>query len=232
MTDAAESKGILARYRAIPLYLKILVGLVLGVLVGVAWGPGAAGLDLPAKLILRLLGALAPPIVLLAVVHALLKAEVSGDTAGRLGRLLVLNTLMAIAVGLFVANVLRPGEGGVLGPPTGGASAPKGDVFGQLLDNLPDSMLKPLVDNKVIGVVLVAIAVGVAGRKQTGSARQLLEDGVAVAFDVVIVILHWIIALVPLAVFGKVAIDGDRGHATAAFCGAEALALIGHIMLE
>ena len=36
-------------------------------------------------------------------------------------------------------------------------------MFGQLLDNLPDSLVKPLVDNKVIGVV----AKGFSGSSST-----------------------------------------------------------------
>src|SRR3954467_2314748 len=103
-------RGPLARWSALPLYLRILVGLVLGLLAGVVLGPSAHVLDLPARLILRLLGALAPPLILLAVVHALLTAEIRGAVAFRLGRLLLLNTLTAIVVGLLVANLLAPGR--------------------------------------------------------------------------------------------------------------------------
>ena len=55
--------------------------------------------------------------------------------------------------------------------PSGPLPVPKGDVVTQLLDNVPDSLLRPLVENKVIGVVLIAVAVGLAARKQTGARR-------------------------------------------------------------
>ncbi len=222
---------MLGPWSRLPLYVRILIGLVLGVVTGLALGPSGAKLDIPAKLVLRVLGALAPPVVLLAVVNALLKADVKGRLAAKMGALLGLNTLVAIVVGLVVANVIRPGTHADIQNKPSGASAPKGDIVAQLLDNIPDSLLKPLVDNKVIGVVLIAIAVGLAGRRQVGSRRQLMEDAVQISFDVVIEILKWVIAFVPLAVFGKVAsIIGTSGFAPfkalGAFVGAVIVALL------
>jgi DAACS family dicarboxylate/amino acid:cation (Na+ or H+) symporter len=217
----------------IPLYLQILAGLVLGLVVGVVFGERAEALDVPARLALRVLGALAPPIVLLAVIHALLKAEIKGRDALRLGSLLVINTLVAILVGLTVANVIRPGRGANLAPPDTPVSAPKGDVVAQLLDNIPDSLIKPIVENKVIGVVMVAIVVGLAGRSMMGRKRELLEDGVETAFDLVIKILHWVIAIVPLAVFGKVAsIVGTKGFSPFKSLGFFVLAVLVALLIQ
>ena len=96
---------------ALPLYVQILIGLALGVVAGLLLGPRASAFDLPTRLILRLLGALAPVLILVAVVRAIMTAEIHGRLALRMVGLLVLNTLMAIGVGLAVANVLRPGAG-------------------------------------------------------------------------------------------------------------------------
>jgi Na+/H+-dicarboxylate symporter len=204
-TPPGEKKGLFARWFGSPLYLQILVGLVLGVVTGVVFGPDAKSLDVPARLVLRVLGALAPAIVLLAVMNALMTAKIGGRMAGRLSGLLLLNTTVAILIGLTVANVLRPGSHATLPPPAKPLGAPRGDVFGQLLDNIPESLLRPIVDNKVIGVVLLAVAFGIAARQQHGERRLLLENMVGVAFDLVIRVLHWVIAAVPFAVFGKVA---------------------------
>ena len=67
---------------------------------------------------LRLLGALAPPLILAAIVHALMTAQLEGALTFRLVRLLIMNTLVAICVGLTVANLLEPGAGAGLKPPT------------------------------------------------------------------------------------------------------------------
>ncbi|MFO0555074.1 MAG: dicarboxylate/amino acid:cation symporter [Polyangiaceae bacterium] len=219
--------------RSIPLYLRILIGLVLGVVTGLLLKERAASLDIPARLILRVLGALAPPIVLLAVVQALVKADVRGRLAGKMAGLLVLNTVVAIVVGLFVANVIRPGAGAGLNPSGSSGAAPKGDVVQQLLDNVPDNLIKPLVDNKVIGVVMVAVAVGLAARRATEAKQKLLGDMVEISFDVVIQILHWVIAVVPFAVFGKVAsIVGKSGFGAFRSLGAFVVAVLCALLLQ
>jgi DAACS family dicarboxylate/amino acid:cation (Na+ or H+) symporter len=194
-----------------PLYLRILVGLVLGVAVGLLLGPSAKPFDWPARIVLRILGALAPALILVAVVRAIMTADVQGKMAFRMAGLLVLNTLTAIVVGLGVASIVRPGVGTRLERP---AAPPKvqGDVFSQLLDNIPESLVKPLVDNKVIGVVFIAVAFGVAARSLKGTERRTAEDIVSLGFSCILVVLGWVIALVPLAVFGKVAsIVGTSG---------------------
>jgi Na+/H+-dicarboxylate symporter len=211
----------------LPLYARILVGLSLGVAAGVVLGPQTRGFDVPAKLVLRVLGALAPVIVLLAVVNALMTADIAGRTGRRLAVLLLTNTLVAIVVGLGVANLIQPGAHASLKPPGHTPPAPTGDVVSLLIDNVPDSFFRPLVDNKVIGVVLIALAVGVAARQAEGERRKFLENAVGVAFDVVLKILHWTIAFVPLAVFGKVSsIIGHAGFAPFKALGAFVLAVL------
>lgn len=199
-----NTTGWFERWNHIPLYLRILAGLVLGVATGLALGATAQPLDWPAKLILRLLGALAPVLILVAVIRAIMTADIHGRLALRMLGLLVLNTLTAIVIGLVVANVLRPGSGADLTHPTTSLQV-KGDIVSQLLDNIPDSLLRPFVENKVIGVVLIAVAFGVAARRLPGKQRELAETLCETGFSLVIEILHWVIALVPLAVFGKVA---------------------------
>ena len=200
----AKTKGWFERWNDIPLYLRILVGLVLGVVTGLLLGTTAQPLDWPAKLILRLLGALAPVLILMAVVRAIMTADIHGRLALRMLGLLLLNTLTAIIVGLVVANVLQPGAGANLTHPTSGLQV-KGDIVNQLLDNIPDSLLRPFVENKVIGVVLIAVAFGIAARRLPDKQHDLAETLCEMGFSLVLELLHWVIALVPLAVFGKVA---------------------------
>jgi Na+/H+-dicarboxylate symporter len=200
----SPTKGWLERWNEIPLYLRILVGLVLGVAVGLLLGATAQPLDWPAKLILRLLGALAPVLILVAVVRAIMTADIRGRLALRMLGLLLLNTIMAIGVGLVVANLLEPGVGASLSHPTTGLQV-KGDIISQLLDNIPDSLLRPFVENKVIGVVLIAVAFGIAARRLPDKQHELAENLCEMGFSVILEMLHWVIALVPLAVFGKVA---------------------------
>jgi Na+/H+-dicarboxylate symporter len=207
------SAGALGFWTRLPLYTRILIGLILGVLVGYLLGPEARPLEWPARLILRMLGAIAPALILVAVVRALITAEIHGRLALRMGGLLILNTVTAILVGLTVANVLRPGSNQHLADT---AAPPKlqADIVGQLLDNVPDSLVRPFVDNRVIAVVMIAVAFGIAARGLAGEQRRLAEQIASLGFSCILRILGWVLALVPLAVFGKVAsIVGVSGFA-------------------
>ena len=64
-------------------------------------GEQALVFEIPSKVILQLFGALAPPLILVAVTHVLMTTEISGRTAGRLAGLLLLNTTVAIVIGIL-----------------------------------------------------------------------------------------------------------------------------------
>ncbi len=192
------------------------MALVLGVVVGIVLGPEAAVLSVPGKLVLRLLGALAPPLILAAIIHTFMTTHLGGPLAARLPRLLLLNTLVAITVGLTVANVFEPGRGAGLTPPSPHEEATKAaNPLAIFLENVPKSLLGPLGDDgKVIGVIFIAVAFGMALRKERERPIMTVGHLVEVFLDALIKILHWIIAVVPLAVFGIVAsIIGSQGVA-------------------
>lgn len=202
------NKGFAAR---IPLYVRILFALIAGVAAGLLLSASAAQyLDMPARMILRLLGAIAPPLILIAVSRALLGANVKGKLAGKMFALLVLNTIVAILIGLTVANAIRPGSHASL--PPGETPQLTGNPLAQLLDNIPSSIVRPLVDNNVIGVIFIAVAFGLAARRFESVRKQQILGVLDIGFDLILIVLHWIIALVPLAVFCKVAyVVGTQG---------------------
>lgn len=213
---ARGARAAVARTLGAPLYVQIAVALCLGVVVGVWLGPDAAGLMLPGQLVLRLLGALAPPLILCAIVHALINAQFGKGVSLRLVGLLLLNTLVAIAIGLLVANLLRPGEGAELRPPEATVEVqPKADPLTTFLDNVPKSVLGPLTDNgKVLGVIFLALAFGLALRHERERKVATPGDLVELLLACLVRILHWVITLVPLAVFGIIAsIAGTQGFA-------------------
>ncbi len=230
---ARRPRGVVGRWTAVPLYLRILAAMAVGIGLGGLLHEHAAPLGVVAGLVLRVLGALAPPLILVAVLDTLLTAHLPAGVVPRLARLLVLNTLVAIGIGLLVANVLRPGTWAHLAPPPAAAAGPPAapvSPVGLLVDAVPDSLLRPLVDNNVIGVIGVAVGFGLAGRRLGDDDRATAARAVGVAFRAVVLLLRWVIELVPLAVLGVVANEvGTHGlgafRALAAFVVAVVLAL-------
>ena len=211
-----QSAGIWARWKRQPLYLRILIGFGLGIVFGLLLGDWAEPLGIPSKLVLRLLGALAPPLILLAVVHALMHAELPKGSTFRLVSLLLLNTVVAIIIGLTVANVLQPGRWSKIEPPPPEEAAEaRADPLALFLDNVPRSLLGPFTDGgSVIGVIMLAVAFGIALRACKTRSVATVADVVEVGLETLITMLHWIIEVIPLAVFGIVAsIVGTKGFA-------------------
>ena len=148
MSIQKDSSGVLSKWNSMPLYWRILIALVVGLLTGIILGKRALIFELPSKVILQLLGALAPPLILIAVTHVLMTTEISGKTARRLAGLLLLNTTVAILIGLGVANVMRPGSWSKADTPKPAAAASKttdGAIspVDLLVQNVPKSILGP-----------------------------------------------------------------------------------------
>jgi Na+/H+-dicarboxylate symporter len=207
--------------KKIPLYGQIIIALIIAVIVGVLLGAGnpiwdketIEHLALPCTLILKALRTLATPLIFLAILHTFMTADIPSRSGRKLSILLMTNTLVAIVIGLLVANVLRPGAAGSA-LATAQSTKPvvkQLDPWGLLSDIIPDSVVKPLVDNNVISLIFVALSFGIVLRAIKAEQVKLgqqdylpIEQGVGILFDAVIRILHWVIALVPIAVFGIV----------------------------
>ena len=228
----------------LPLFVRIAIGLVVGVLVGFAlrplWhGPTTAAWlqkfaafcdGLSTIVVTRLLTALAIPLIFLAVVRSIITTDIKGTAAARLFYLLILNTVVAILVGLTVANVVRPGTHAHLPQDPRGKHV-DADPVADLIAKLPDSLLRPLVENNAIGVVVLSLTFGIAARRLAPEKRGLAVLGLSVGFDLVVTVLHWVLELVPLAVATRVAslliTQGlDPFKALAWFVGAVLLALL------
>ncbi|MEY4511377.1 MAG: hypothetical protein RLZZ450_3499 [Pseudomonadota bacterium] len=232
------STGLVGWWQKTPLYVRIVAAMLLGLVTGLVLGSSAGPLAIPSKLVLRLLGALAPALILVAIVQALINAKLEQGKAKRLVRLLALNTLVAIGVGLMVANIIKPGRWSSALRPAAKAAADhaKGqpDLLGQFLENVPKSLLGPLTDDgKVIGVIFLGIAFGLALRKNADRSVTNVKDVVDITLEALISVLHFVIELVPIAVLGLVAsIVGVQGFAPFGALGAFIVAVIVALLIH
>ena len=234
-TATTKGYGIADRWNAIPLYLQILMAMIAGAATGLVLGEKALFLEIPSKIILQLLGALAPPLILVAVIHVLMTTEIKGRTALRLSGLLLLNTTVAIAIGLFVANVVKPGAHRHLDVATAATPEGKGiNPVDLLVQNVPKSLLGPLGDRQnIIGVIVIAVAFGIAFRGVRHKPIHTVQELVEVAYETLLTVLHWIIRLVPIGVFAIVAkVLGTEGFEPFQAMGAFVLTVILALALQ
>ena len=232
----SQSKGWLDRWNAIPLYVRIVLAMMLGLVTGLVLREHALIFEIPSKVILQLFGALAPPLILIAVTHVLMTTQISGKTAGRLAFLLLLNTTVAIAIGLTVANLMKPGTWSEFKKPEAAAADESATVspVELLVQNVPKSILGPLGDKQnIIGVIFIAVAFGVALRSVKEKPIRDVQSFVEIAYEVLLTVLHWIIQLVPIGVFAIVAkVVGTEGFAPFKAMGAFILAVLLALSLQ
>ena len=181
-------------------------------------GGGASNLELLPKLILRALTALAAPLVVLAILSAIVTNEIKGRLGALMMGFYLLNTFVAMLIGLTLTNVIRPGIGASF-VDSGAASTPlpRKTVSELLLDLIPRSIGEPFTQNHLAQLVLLTLALGIGlvkirdNRKARGDASfGLVVDLLTIGFELLMKVLLWVVALVPLAVFGIVA--SSVGH--------------------
>jgi Na+/H+-dicarboxylate symporter len=111
-TSDSQLKG-----QRFPLYLQVLAGFAAGSLLGVCFGTrsiffgiGTVELGELGMLVIRLLKTLAIPLVLFAIVNAILKTPISGRQGRKLLLICAANVTVALTLGLLILNSLEPGK--------------------------------------------------------------------------------------------------------------------------
>jgi DAACS family dicarboxylate/amino acid:cation (Na+ or H+) symporter len=247
--------------RSLPFYIRVLVGVAAGVALGVAFGTrpvvlgmGTQSLGDLGMLVIRVLKTLATPLILFAVLDALLRTQIPRKKGVALVALGLLNAAVAVGIGLGIANLLHSGDGRFVavlaepakeGAPTTPAPPPGAtlDPLKNLTGYIPENLVEPFRTNSVITIVLLAILVGLALRatKERGSdeARAgvlVIESAMHGALHACTRMLEWIVQVVPFAVAGVVAsVVGKSGLEVAgslgAFLGTVLLGLVAHAVI-
>src|SRR5205814_1653345 len=110
---AGPQSKIENRRSKIPLYVRILIGVALGGCAGIAlerYGIDTAPLGELGMLVIILLKTLATPLILFAVLDAFLRTRIPARKGAKLVAISLTNALVAIVIGLGVANLLHSGE--------------------------------------------------------------------------------------------------------------------------
>ncbi|HEY1781004.1 MAG TPA: dicarboxylate/amino acid:cation symporter [Roseiarcus sp.] len=216
MTLAAAAARRRPLYKS--LFAQVVAGLVLGVALGVAAPQFAISLKFFSDAFLKLISMIVAPIVFCVVVHGIAGA---GDLkkVGRVGVKALLYfeamTTVALAVGLIVAYLVRPGEGmnidaskldaHALATYVDNAHKLHGGGFGGFILNIiPTTAFDALARNDVLQVLFFAIVFGVS-LALVGEPAKPLGDVIEIAATVLFRAMGLIVRLAPLGVLGAVA---------------------------
>lgn len=200
----------------IPLWRRILLGLILGVVAGFLLKESAAELKWIGDLFVRLIRMLVVPLIFVTVVGGV-ASMADPSRLGRIGgRTLILYfglMLLASAVGLTVGALIKPGTGvnlsGVV-PQSVGEAKPLGQA---LMEIIPLNPIAALASGDTLSVILFAVLVG-WGILAVGDEGKPLRNVVDSASAVMLKLVYFVMEVAPFGVFALIAwVVGTSGPA-------------------
>ncbi len=205
-------------WNRLSLFTRIMIGFVLGILVGLVFGPKAAILNPLGTILTRLLTMVVAPMVLCLLVVA--AADVGdGKKLGRMGvktvAAFLISTAFAIVVGLFFANLFHVGTGVDLSGTVPAVKKSTQDVslIGTLVNIIPSNPFQSLAQQNLLQIIFFALILGFCLMKM-GSKGEPLLNIFRVGKEVMGDLTNRVLEFTPYGVFGLMAtVVGKNGSA-------------------
>lgn len=200
-------------WNRLSLFTRIMIGFVLGILVGLVFGPQAAVLNPLGTILTRLL----TMVLCLLVVAA---ADVGdGKKLGRMGvktvAAFLISTAFAIVVGLFFANLFHVGTGVDLSGTVPAVKKSTQDVslIGTLVNIIPSNPFQSLAQQNLLQIIFFALILGFCLMKM-GSKGEPLLNIFRVGKEVMGDLTNRVLEFTPYGVLGLMAtVVGKNGSA-------------------
>ena len=211
--------GIVRRYTGVPLILRIVIGMAIGIALALA-APGITWVGMLGTLFTTALKAIAPVLVFVLVVGALCTARSAGNMKTVIC-LYIASTLVAGALAV-VASYLFPSElvlTGVDAADAAGAPQELGSVVTTLLTNALSNPVDALASANYLGVLVWAVFIGIALRKAKPTTKDLLQD----AARAVTAVVRGVIECAPFGILGLI-------YDSVSTSGVEIFTVYGHLV--
>jgi serine/threonine transporter len=190
------------RLKKVPLIQQIAVGLVIGILIAVFLPGVVPVVSIFGDLFVSALKGVAPLLVFILVMNAMVQRKEDGDTNMKpIITLYVIGTFAASIVGVTLSFlfpqtlVLQLGNSKV-NPPSGIA-----EVVHNLIMNIVDSPVHALLTANYIGILAWAVIIGMALHTCAGDeTKRMLKD----LSEGITKVVTWVIHLAPLGIMGLV----------------------------
>lgn len=188
----------LKKIMSIPLVLRISLGLLIGVILGLVL-PQATFIAMLGKIFISALKGIAPILVLFLVISSLANAGKNlGERFKTVISLYLISTLIAAVVAV-VASFIFPLTVTLSGSVEASAPGKLSEVFGTLLTNMVMNPIQALSTGNYVGILFWAILVGVSVRKFTDEATKSVLCDISNAISVII---SWVIQAAPFGILG------------------------------
>ena len=211
--------NFIKRYTDVPLILRIVIGMVIGIALALA-APGISWIGTLGSLFTTALKAIAPILVFFLVIGALCTARSAGNMKTVIC-LYIVSTLVAGALAV-VASYLFPSElvlTGVDAADATGAPQELSSVIVALLTNALSNPVDALASANYLGVLMWAVFIGIALRKAKSTTKDLLQD----AAKAVTTVVRGVIECAPFGILGLI-------YSSVSTSGVEIFTVYGHLV--
>ena len=191
---------VLGFYTKTPLILRIAIGLVIGICLGI-WVPQAGFITVFGDLFVGALKAIAPILVFVLVVSSLAKTgQGVGKRFGRVVFYYMLSTFLAAAVAVVISYLTKAtiplAEAVDKTAPTG-----LGEVFRVLLSNMVMNPVQALISANYVGILTWSVIIGLALKACVGEKTKEFFTDVSNAISKAVA---WVIQCAPFGIMGLV----------------------------
>ena len=214
--------------RRISLSQWILISMVIGIVLGYMYpetaradhgGWAATDLDVLSSIFLRMIKSLIVPLLFSTLVVGIAG---HGDDMKRIGRLAFRSilyfeivTTLALAVGLFAVNLVKPGRGIDLGAASakeGAELASTHATFSGVIEHtVPTSFFDAAAKNEVLQIVFFAIIFAVALSKVTGPSKTFMLSACESLSEVMFKFVNIVMGYAPIGIGAAIAVTVSKG---------------------
>lgn len=194
--------------KKVALHWQILIGIFIGALFGLFFKESVPYLTIVGNLFLRALKMIVVPLVVSSMISGVTSMK-DNKMLGRIGSktlaYYVGTTFIALLLGLFLVNTLKPGIGVALSLPEHNSLTlqPK-SMVDTILEIIPDNVFQALVSADMLALIFFSLLFGVFINKLESSRRELLSNVFDSVFKVMMEITMWVIRFAPIGVMGIV----------------------------
>ncbi len=193
----------------IPLWQRVVGALVLGIAVGLFWGPGAESIKWIGDLFIRAIKMLIVPLIFFSLVSgiaALGDLKKLGNVGGKALLLFVTTAIISVSLGLTMGTIFQPGIGLDISLPVGvdipqpAATSPTDMILALIPENPVMSMAEGQILPLIIFAMLFGIALLMAGKDAAPIIRGV-DAGSVVMQKMTMLVME----LTPFGVFALMA---------------------------
>ena len=194
-------KKILEAWNRISLVKQIILGLIVGIILAVAFPDQLSGISIFGELFVGALKAVAPVLVLFLVTSAIAQHQKGQKTNMKSIIILYMVGTLCASITAVIASFIVPVEL-VLTTGAGDVTPPEGitEVLTGLVTNIVANPISALADANYIGFLAWAILLGLALKAASDSTKTMVTD----IANGISQLVRWVIKFAPLGVMGLV----------------------------